>query len=92
MDESNMNSIVFLDYIQQESGSASVWFDSSTVRAWGLEILSKKNKDKSERKDRNKSTGGKIERILKLPMINFHKLIYSLPKREGGGTDFINMV
>ena len=58
MDKSNMNSLVFLDYIQKESGAASVWFESSTVRAWGLEILSKKNKDMSEIKDRNNGTGG----------------------------------
>lgn len=57
MDKSNKNFLVFLDYIQKESGSASVWFESSTVRAWGLEILSKKNKDMSEIKDRNNGTG-----------------------------------
>lgn len=36
MAESNMNSIVFLDYIHKDSGSVSVWFESSTVRAWGF--------------------------------------------------------
>ena len=68
-------------------------FTSSRVGAQGLELLSKRNREMREIKDRNTEEHQEGNSVTtEPPVVIIHTLVYFTPKGEGGATDLMNII